>query len=242
MKGLRRLDVIHRLAFSMLLILPSTLGAQTRPPIIEKIAKTCGLDSWDKIEAIRYKFNAEGALKLSRTWVWEPKTGKVSYEGKDKDGKPVKVTYMRSELGSQPAVVKDEIDPAFINDQYNLLFTFHLVWDSSAKVEDTGMHKLPLGKGSAKRIVVTYPPEGGYNPGDTWELFVGADNRIQEFSYHRGRDATHITVMSWKDYRKAGPLLVALNRQGTLKGKPLQVSFSDVSVKLIGSNSWVNVQ
>ena len=38
--------------------------------------------------------------------------------------------------------------------------------------------------------------KGGYNPGDTWELFVGADNRIQEFSYHRGRDATHITVMS----------------------------------------------
>jgi len=104
------------------------------------------------------------------------------------------------------------------------------------------MHKLPLGKGSAKRIVVTYPPEGGYNPGDTWELFVGADNRIQEFSYHRGRDATHITVMSWKDYRKAGPLLVSLNRLGTLKGKPLRVFFSDVSVKLVGSNSWVNAQ
>jgi hypothetical protein len=40
MKTLRLLDVIHRLAFSMLLILRATLGAQTRPPIIEKIAKT----------------------------------------------------------------------------------------------------------------------------------------------------------------------------------------------------------
>jgi hypothetical protein len=90
--------------------------------------------------------------------------------------------------------------------------------------------------------VVTYPAEGGYNPGDTWELFVGADNHIQEFRYHRGRDATHITVMSWKDYRKAGPLLVSVNRQGTLKGKPLRVFFSDVSVKLVGSNSWVNAQ
>ena len=43
MKKLRRLDVIHRLAFSMLLILPATLGAQTRPPIIEKIASTEGI-------------------------------------------------------------------------------------------------------------------------------------------------------------------------------------------------------
>jgi hypothetical protein len=93
MKKLRRLDVIHCLAFSMLLILSATLGAQTRPAIIEKIAKTYGLDLWDKIEAIRYNFNAEGALKLSRTWCGSPpKTGEVSYEGKDKDGKPVQAT------------------------------------------------------------------------------------------------------------------------------------------------------
>ena len=127
MKKLRRLDAIDRLAFSMLLILPATLGAQTRPPIIEKIVKTYGLDSWDKIEAIRYTFHAKGALKLSRTWVWEPKTNQVSYEGKDEAGKPVKLVYLRSQVSSQSAFVKDAIDPAFINDQYNLLFPFHLV-------------------------------------------------------------------------------------------------------------------
>ena len=104
------------------------------------------------------------------------------------------------------------------------------------------MHKLPLGKGSAKRIVVTYPPEGGYNPGDTWELFVGADNRIREFTYHRGGDPKPAAVFSVDDYRKAGPLLVPLNRQGTFMGKQVRVFFSDVSVKLVGSNSWVNAQ
>jgi hypothetical protein len=49
---------------------------------MEKIANTYGLDSRDNIEAIRYTFHAEGALKLSRTWVWEPKTNQVSYQGK----------------------------------------------------------------------------------------------------------------------------------------------------------------
>jgi len=68
MKKLRRLNVIRRLAFSMILILPATLGAQTRPPIIEKIAKTYGLDSWDKIEAIRYTFHAEGAHDPGIAW------------------------------------------------------------------------------------------------------------------------------------------------------------------------------
>jgi len=55
-------------------------------------------------------------------------------------------------------------------------------------------------------------------------------------------DATPSAVMSWKDYRKAGPLLVALNRLGTYKGKPLRIFFSDVAVKLVGSNSWENAQ
>ena len=68
----------------------------------------------------------------------------MSYEGKDKDGKLVKVTYMRSELGSRPDAVKHEVDPAFINDNYGLLFPFHACWDSSATVTDQGMHKLPL--------------------------------------------------------------------------------------------------
>jgi hypothetical protein len=45
--------------------------------------------------------------------------------------------------------VKEDVDPAFINDQYWLLFPLHLSRDSRAKAEGTGMHKLPLGKGSA---------------------------------------------------------------------------------------------
>src|SRR5262249_34245077 len=150
-------------------------------------AKAHGLDSWGQIEAIRYTFNIDwGPLKLSRSWVWEPKTDRISYDGKDKAGNPVKITYSRSELPSQSAVVKDEIDPAFFNDQYNLLAPFHVVWDTSATVEDAGMQKLPLGKGSAQKVVVKYPSNGGYTPGDTWTLYVGTDGRIRVLDFHRG--------------------------------------------------------
>jgi hypothetical protein len=226
----------------VVLVLAATSWAQNRPPIAEQIAKTYGLDSFSQIEAIRYTFNAEGALSLSRTWVWEPKTDQVSYEGKDKAGKPVKVTYRRSQISSQAAVVKDEIDSAFINDQYWLLFPLHLVWDSSAKVEETGMHKLPLGKGSARRVVVTYPSEG-YSPGDTWELFVGTDNRIKEWVYHHGGSPQWTAAWSWEDYKRAGPLLISLNHPGKKDGKPLRVFFSDVAVKLVGgADTWMKAQ
>jgi hypothetical protein len=240
MTSASRVPVI-RLLFLGVLVLAATSWAQNRPPISEQIAKTYGLDSFSQIERIRYTFNLP-ELNLSRTWVWEPKTDQVSYEGKDKAGNPVKLTYLRSQLSSQPAVVKDEIDPAFINDQYWLLFPLHLVWDSSATVEDTGMHTLPLGKGSARRVVVTYPSTG-YSAGDTWELFVGTDHRIREWIYHHGGSPKWTAAWSWEDYKRAGPLLVSLDHPGKKDGKPLRVFFSDVAVTLVGgADTWVKAR
>jgi hypothetical protein len=158
------------------LILAATSGAQQRPPIIEKLAKTYGLDSFGQIEAIRYTFKAEApGVDLFRSWTWEPKTDQVTYEGKDKSGNPVKVTYVRAQLGGQSADVRENIDPGFVNDNYWLLLPIHFFWDTSATVEDVGMQKLPLGTGSGEKVAVKYPSDGGYSPGDTWELYIGTD-------------------------------------------------------------------
>jgi hypothetical protein len=225
---------------------PTRVSAQQRPAIADQIAKTYGLDSFGKIDAIRYTFNIDLAalkLNLSRSWVWEPKTDQISYEGKDKAGNPVKVTYSRSQLASQSALVKDEVDPAFFNDQYWLLFPFHLVWDTSATVEDAGAQKLPLGKGSAEKVAVKYPSDGGYTPGDTWELYVGTDGRIREMVFHHGGAAKpSLVIATWADYKEAGPLLVSLDHRGTADGKPFRLFFSNVAVKLVGSSTWVNAQ
>jgi len=229
----------------VLLVLTSNSWAQQRPPILEKIAKTYGLDSYGQIEAIRYTWNAQfPGVNVSRTWEWEPKTTKVSYEGKDKDGKPVKVTYMRSQLSSQSDAVKNQIEPSFVNDNYWLLFPFHAYWDTGATVTDQGMHKLPLGKGSAKLVSVKYPAEGGgYTPGDTWDLYVGKDNRIEQFVYHRGGPKPpHLVTTTWAGYKKAGPLLVSTEHHGKADGKPLTVTISNVAVRLAGSDKWINAQ
>ena len=239
-----RVMKIGRMGF-WVLVLVATSWAQTRPPIVEKIAKTYGLDSFGQIDAIRYTWNGEipGIFKLAHTWEWEPKTNKVSYEGKDKDGKPVKVTYMRSELSGQPDAVKNEVDPAFVNDNYWLLFPFHAYWDTSATVTDQGMHKLPIGTGSAELVAVKYPNDGGYTPGDTWELYVGKDTRVQQMVYHRGGPKKPSLVpATWAGYKKAGPLLVSTEHRGTADGKPLHIFISDVAVKLTGSDKWMPAQ
>jgi len=237
-----RVSMIRLLGFSVLALAATSL-AQTRPPIVEQIAKAYGIDSWGQIEAIRYTWHAEfPGRKVARMWTWEPKTGKVSYEGPDKDGKPLKVSYLRSELASQSDVVKNVVDPGFTNDNYWTLFPFHAFWDTSANVEDTGMQKLPLGKGSAREVAVKYS-SGGYTPGDTWTLFVGADNRVREFKYHRGGSVKPTNVIAtWTDYKKAGPLLFAMDHRGTADGKPLRVFLTDVAVKVTGSDAWMDAK
>jgi hypothetical protein len=246
MTKLRRSMTIRCLCFGVLL-LAGTSRAQTRPPIVEQLAKTYGLDSYGQIEAVRYTFNLDlPALKLnlSRTWTWEPKTGQVTYETKDKDGKPVKVTYNRSQLNSAPANVKDEIEPAFVNDNYWFIFPFHAYWDTSANVTVKDKQKLPIGQGTAKLVSVKYPAEvGGYTPGDTWDLYVGKDGRIVQFVYHRGgpKKPSNVTT-TWAGYKKGGPLLVSTDHRGTADGKPARIFFSNVSVKLAGSDKWMDAQ
>ncbi len=239
-----RVTMIGLLAFGVVsLIAPS--WAQTRPPILEQIAKTYGLDSYGQVEAIRYTWNAEfPGAKISHSWVWEPKTNKVSFETKDKDGKAVNVTYMRSELSSQPDNVKNEVDPAFQNDNYWLLFPFHAYWDTSATVTDEGMKKLPVGAGSAELVSVKYPAEaGGYTPGDTWDLYVGKDNRVEYLVYHRGGPKKpSLVITSWTGYKKAGPLLISTDHRGPADGKPIRIYLTDVAVKLTGSDTWVNAK
>jgi hypothetical protein len=246
MTKLRRSMTIFCLLLEVLLLAGAS-RAQTRPAIVEQLAKTYGLDSYGQIDAIRYTFNLDlPALKvnLARSWEWEPKTGKVTYESKDKDGKPVKVTYVRSQLNSAPANVKDDIEPAFVNDNYWVIFPFHVYWDTSANVEVKDKQKLPIGTGTAKLVSVKYPAEvGGYTPGDTWDLYVGADGRVVQFIYHRGgaTKPSNVTT-SWAGYKKAGGLLFSTDHRGTADGKPARIFFTNVAVKVAGSDTWIDAK
>src|SRR5260221_2525224 len=160
-----------------------------RTTIVEPVCKISGLSCKRAAEALGYTFNLDLPalkLKLSRTWTWEPKTGAVTYKSKDKDGKPVKVSYNRNQMNSAPADVKDNVDPGFLNDNYWFIFPFHAYWDTSAKVTVTDKAKLPIGKGTATLVSVKYGAElGGDNPGDTWDLYVGTDGRVVQFVYFR---------------------------------------------------------
>ena len=137
----------------------------------------------------------------------------------------------------------EDVDANFLNDQYWLLLPFHVIWDTSATVTDEGMQKLPLGDGSGEKLVVKYPSDGGYSPGDTWDVYVGADGRLQEFVWHRGGPKKpSVVIAPWADYKKAGPLLFSLDHQSKADDNPIHIFFSNVAVKLTGSENWIDAQ
>jgi hypothetical protein len=237
MTNLRRFDLMC--FFWVLLLFPMASQAQKLPPIAEQVAKTFGIDAFNKVDGIRYTFAARlpGAL-LSRSWEWHPKTDTVSFAGKDKSGKLIKVTYRRSDLSSQSDAIKNVIDPAFLNDEYWLIFPFHVVWDGAA-VTDDGSQKLPIGKGAAERISVRYG-SNGYSPGDTWELYIGPNKRVAQMIFRRGgAKKPSVVIMTWTGYKRAGALLFSTAHRGTADGKPVQISLSSISVNFTGSRNWV---
>ena len=105
----------YEVAAAALVVVSVVQAEEMSAPILEQLGKTYGRDSWDQIEAIRFTFNLESP-RLSRSWVWEPKADHISYDGPDKDGTPITLTYSHSQLASQSAFVKEMVDPAFIND------------------------------------------------------------------------------------------------------------------------------
>jgi hypothetical protein len=94
-------------------------------------------------------------------------------------------------------------------------------------------------------VSVKYPSAGGYTPGDTWNLYVGSDDRVKELLFRHGvsqKPTIAVTIVTWAGYKKAGPLLVSTDHHGTADGKPETITFTNVAVKLTGSETWVNAQ
>jgi hypothetical protein len=51
-----------------------------------------------------------------------------------------------------------------------------------------------------------------------------------------------ILFETWGGHKKAGPLFLSTDHRGNGDGKPIRVFFSDVSVKVTGSDTWVNAK
>ena len=201
----------------------------------QRIGQSYGVQYFDQIEQIQYTFNVrKGDKHARRFWIWEPKRDRVTFDGMDyKD--PIK--YYRKDLQTNPSNKLKSIDAWFINDNYWLLFPFHVARDTQTTVEDVGRKQLPMGDGEAACAVITYPAQGGYTPGDVYELYLDENYRLTQWIYRRGGSETPTRIATWEDHRYLGPMVFALNHQGD--DGNFRIWFTQVGIKLAGVDGWI---
>jgi hypothetical protein len=210
------------------------------PDLRHSVADYYGFANFDEVAALRFTWNVQRSdMRTSRSWVWEPKTDRVTFTPAAPGEGPT--TYERT---ADPAALPEalrKIDAGFINDQYWLLFPFHLVWDKMATVtRQPGQKPLPIGQGEASEILVKYPSTGGYTPGDEYELFVDPNGRILQWIYRRSGAPQPTLTAAWEDYQRIGPLNLSLNRPGPTAD--FRVWFTDVAVQLVGQTGWITAR
>jgi hypothetical protein len=200
-----------------------------------ELARRYGIEAFAQVEVLRFTFNAQvGTKTVRRAWIWKPPTGKVTaVTGKQR----LPVTFTHPPAGKPSDAGLRALDAKFVNDRYWLLFPLHLVWDTTAEVEDRGWGPRPLGDGRARWIAVSYPAEGGYTPGDVYELFLNDDGLIAEWIYRRGGAPAPTRMSTWEDHRRLGPLRVSLDHRGP---DGFRVWFSDVALKLRQGKDWLH--
>jgi hypothetical protein len=204
----------------------------------EHIARAYGIDQFEKIDAVRYTFNVKiKSRQIRRAWVWEPDSDRITYSGQKKGGEKISRTYLRSRINAGAPEDLVGIDRRFINDQYWLLFPFHLKWDSDIRLTFETQQPLPIPPGKADRLVVQYPPGVGYTPGDAYDLYLDPDYRIKQWVYRKAGAPTPTRAATWENHARVGPLVLSLDRQGP--DGDFRVWFTDVAVKLKNSDEWI---
>jgi hypothetical protein len=79
---------------------------------------------------------------------------------------------------------------------------------------------------------VRYPTEGGYTPGDAYDLRLDSTGRIESWVFRKGNSPEPTREALWSEPVPVGPLRLSLDRPGPDKG--FHLWFTGVTVDTLG--------
>ncbi|KAA3621281.1 MAG: hypothetical protein DWP94_10655 [Flavobacterium sp.] len=188
----------------------------------EAIANRYGESNWDNVTELNFSFNVKSGLrKVKRSFQWFPKTNDVVFTS-DTDT----IEYNRNSNMDSLALYADK---RFINDTYWLLAPFKLVWDEGVSISEEKNVTAPISGDTLHKLTILYDSEGGYTPGDAYDLYFSDDFVIKEWSYRRANAEKASTSTLWtKEKNVNGIILNTHHRDSTGN---FQLFFTDVSIK-----------
>jgi len=214
------------ISFIGLLFINCKQKSETKRPekeisIAEKIANAHGFENWKQVSEIQFTFNVdEDSSHFERSWVWKPKANEVMALSK-KDT----INYNRSIIDS----TLTKTDSGFINDKYWLLVPFQLIWDESITISEGIKEEAPVSKTQPHRITVTYPNEGGYTPGDTYDIYYDNDFLIKEWIFRKANQKEPSVITTFENYQDFNGVKIALDHKKA-KGN-WNLNFTNVKIK-----------
>jgi len=178
-----------------------TIQPQKEISIAEKIAKAHGFENWKHVSEIQFTFNVDkDSSHFGRSWIWKPKANKVtSFSKKDT------INYNRSKIDS----TLTKTDSGFINDKYWLLVAFQLIWDNGTTISKTTKETAPISKSKLNKITITYPNEGGYTPGDAYDIYYGHDFLIKEWIFREANQKEPSMITTFENYQDFNGIKIA---------------------------------
>ncbi|MEL0652466.1 hypothetical protein V6246_13645 [Algibacter sp. TI.3.09] len=187
----------------------------------EKIANAHGFENWKNVNEIAFTFNVDkDSTHFERHWVWKPKTNDItSITSTDT------ISYNRSALDS----ISLKVDPGFINDKFWLLIPFQLVWDSGTTISEPVKTEAPISKTALNKITLTYSNNGGYTPGDAYDIFYDDNFLIKEWIFRKANQTEPSMMTTFENYKDINGFKLAVDHK-----KPngnWNLNFTNISIK-----------
>ncbi|WP_044399914.1 hypothetical protein [Lacinutrix sp. Hel_I_90] len=208
------------------LILLSSCKSETKPvekelTLAQKIANAHGFENWKNVEEIQFTFNVDqDTIHFERFWTWNPNTFEVK-----KTTVNDTITYNRLKI-EQASLTADR---AFVNDKFWLLFPYQLVWDDGITLTKPITMEAPISKKLLNKTTLLYSDNGGYTPGDAYDIFYDDNYVIKEWIFREGNATEPTMINTFENYTNIKGLNLALDHKKAEGNWSL--NFTNVSVK-----------
>lgn len=184
---------------------PETEQPKKEISVAEKIANAHGFENWKNVSEINFTFNVDkDSSHFERTWIWKPKTNQITSIIKNDT-----INYSRNKIDS----TLTKTDSGFINDKYWLLVPFQLIWDNGATISEPIKEESLISKSELNKITIAYPNEGGYTPGDAYDIYFGDDFLIKEWVFRKGNQKEPSMITTFENYQDFNGIKIALNHK-----------------------------
>ena len=176
------------------------------------VAVASGIENFKNVKMIEFIFNVQKDTfpASSRHWQWFPHKNEVIFLTDSSN-----IKFNRGDTSTQEL---QKLNARFTNDEYWLLYPFHLDWDSGMELVDNGIKTGPISGKAMHMLTTKYNSTAGFTPADMYSLYINDKQQIQEWEYHKAGSPEATLVTSWENYKDFNGIQVSQDHK-TKDGK-----------------------